>query len=246
MDFLNASARASWGFIRNQDDEYGVKVVAEEAISLKWQVDDYAYSIPANFRRLKALGYATREDLVRFFEFLPALVEVTDYDLDEIASLLNAVSPRLAGPERFSPSELKAVARAWMDDMHEYCNIVHSLSALDPVQAEFMLALRRFRRANPWLGQNLTEDDYFDYLQPIEGRALFASVRNAPDGRQFFAITHMEGVATASFDPLRLNIPQLAGGGWKLLLRTPSIGSEYTGGELVLHDSMGLLYERGN
>jgi hypothetical protein len=56
----------------------------------------------------------------------------------------------------------------------------------------------------------------------------------------------MEGVATASFDPLRLNIPQLAGGGWKLLLRTPSIGSEYTGGELVLHDSMGLLYERGN
>ena len=32
MDFLNASARASWGFIRNQDDQYGVKVVAEEAI----------------------------------------------------------------------------------------------------------------------------------------------------------------------------------------------------------------------
>ena len=46
MDFLNASARASWGFIRNQDDRYGVKVVAEESISLKWQVDAYAYSKP--------------------------------------------------------------------------------------------------------------------------------------------------------------------------------------------------------
>lgn len=245
MDFLNASARASWGFIRNQDDKYGVKVVAEEAISLKWQVDDYAYSIPANFRRLKALGYATRDDLVRFFEFLPALVEVTDYDLDEIASLLNAVEPQLAGPARFTPSELKTVARAWMDDMHEYCNIVHSLSSLDPVQADFMFTLRRFRRANPWLAQNLSDADYFDYLQPIDGRALFTALRNAPDGRQYFTVTHMEGIATPPFDPLGLDIPQLAGGGWKLLLRTPSIGRDYDGGELVLHDSMGLLYERG-
>jgi hypothetical protein len=81
MDFLNAMARASWGFIRNQDDRYGVKVVAEEAISLKWQVDEYSYSIPGNFRRLKEMGYETREDLARFFEFLPALVEVTEYDL---------------------------------------------------------------------------------------------------------------------------------------------------------------------
>ena len=50
MDFLNATARASWGFIRNQDDRYGVKVVAEEAISLKWQVDEYKYSVPAQFQ----------------------------------------------------------------------------------------------------------------------------------------------------------------------------------------------------
>jgi hypothetical protein len=41
MDFLNAMARGSWGFIRNQDDKYGVKVVSEEAISLNWQVDAY-------------------------------------------------------------------------------------------------------------------------------------------------------------------------------------------------------------
>ncbi|MEL6774489.1 MAG: glucosylglycerol hydrolase, partial [Pseudomonadota bacterium] len=98
MDFLNASARASWGFIRNQDDRYGVKVVAEEAISLKWQVDEYAYSVPGAFTRLKAMGFETRDDLARFLEFLPALVEVTDYDLDVIATLLNAVDPPLRGP----------------------------------------------------------------------------------------------------------------------------------------------------
>jgi hypothetical protein len=98
MDFLNATARASWGFIRNQDDRYGVKVVAEEAISLKWQVDEYGYSVPGSFRRLKELGFETREDLARFIEFLPALVEVTDYDLEDHRALLNAAEPPLAGP----------------------------------------------------------------------------------------------------------------------------------------------------
>jgi hypothetical protein len=42
--------------------------------------------------------------LARFLEFLPALVEVTDYDLDVIARLLNEVEPPLAGPEPFTPS----------------------------------------------------------------------------------------------------------------------------------------------
>ncbi|TCO72772.1 glucosylglycerol hydrolase [Chromatocurvus halotolerans] len=246
MDFLNASARASWGFIRNQDDQYGVKVVAEEAISLKWQVDDYAYSIPANFQRLKALGFETREELVRFMEFLPALVEVTDYALGEIASLLSAVEPPLAGPAPVTPAALKEVARAWMDDMHEYCNVVHSLATLDSAQANFMFSLRRFRRANPWLRDTLMAKDYFDYLQPINGRTVFAAVRHAPDGRQYFTLTHMEGDAAESLDPLSLPIPQLAGDGWELLLRTPSIDADYRGGEIVLHDSMGLMFTRAS
>ncbi len=95
MDFLNAGARASWGFIRNQDDKYGVKIMAEEAISLEWQVDEYSYSMPHAFSRMKALGYDTREDLRRFLKVLPALVEVTDYDLEVIAALLNKVDPPL-------------------------------------------------------------------------------------------------------------------------------------------------------
>ncbi|MEL6207138.1 MAG: glucosylglycerol hydrolase, partial [Pseudomonadota bacterium] len=110
MDFLNAAARASWGFIRNQDDRYGVKVVAEEAISLKWQVDEYAYSIPANFRRLKEMGYETRDQLAVFLEFLEGLVEVTSYDLDQIVRLLNRPEPKLAGPEMFTVQNLKEIA----------------------------------------------------------------------------------------------------------------------------------------
>jgi hypothetical protein len=244
MDFLNATARASWGFIRNQDDRYGVKIVAEESISLKWQVDHYSYSIPGNFERLKDLGYETREDLLRFFEFLPSLVEVTEYDLEEIASLLNAVEPDLAGPRPFTPASLKQVARAWMDDMHEYCNVAHYLSSLDRDQVSFGRRLRDFRRGRPWLRRNLGDGDYFDYLQPINGRTIFACLRHGPEGEQVFVITHMEGNATEEFDPLSLPVPGLEGNGWKVALRTPSIGPDYLGGPLTLHDSMGLIFTR--
>ncbi len=243
MDFLNAMARASWGFIRNQDDRYGVKVVAEEAVSLKWQVDEYSYSVPANFRRLKELGFETREELARFMEFLPALVEVTEYDLEEIARLLNISEPALAGPE-FSVATLKEIARAWMDDMHEYCNVANSLSSLDADQADFCLQVRNFRRARPWLRENYGDSDRFDYLHPIEGRTVFTALRHGPDGEQVFVVAHMEGKPTENIDPLDLPVPGLAGGGWKVALRTPSIGPDYAGGPIILKDAMSLVFER--
>ncbi|EKE45048.1 hypothetical protein OCGS_0743 [Oceaniovalibus guishaninsula JLT2003] len=243
MDFLNATARANWGFIRNQDDRYGVKVVAEEAISLKWQVDEYAYSIPANFRRLKELGFETRADLARFLEFLPALVEVTEYDVDHIVRLLNGVEPPLAGPETYTVAALKGIARAWMDDMHEYCNVASTVSQLDPGQTRFMLNLRNFRRRNGWLRDNLKTDDHFDYLRPVDGKTIFVSHRRGPDS-EVFAITHMEGAETAPFDPLKLPIDGLRGAGWQCVLRTPGLPPDYTAGPIVLRDSTGLIFER--
>ena len=243
MDFLNASARASWGFIRNQDDRWGVKVVAEEAVSLGWQVDGYAYSMPANFRRLKELGFETKEALARFFQFLPALVEVTGYDLEEIARLINVAEPPLAGPAPYSPERLKVVARAWMDDMHEYCNVAHAHSALVPENVAFSHRLRDFRRARGWLRHNLRADDWFDHLRPIDGRTVFAALRHGPDGGDVFMIAHMEGAPTPPLDPLALPVPGL-GDGWKLALKTPGVAADYEGGEIVLHDSHALIFER--
>jgi hypothetical protein len=243
MDFLNAMARASWGFIRNQDDKYGVKVVAEEAISLKWQVDEYRYSVPGSFRRLKQLGFETREELARFLEFLPALVEVTEYDLEEIARLLNASEPPLAGPE-FSVASLKQIARAWMDDMHDYCNVANSLSSLDSEQADFCLQVRNFRRQHPWLRDNYGPNDQFDYLKPINGRTVFTSLRHGPDGQQVFTVAHMEGKRTEDLDPLDLIGPDVARDGWRVALRSPSIGPDYSGGPIILKDSMALVFVR--
>ncbi|WP_043918469.1 glucosylglycerol hydrolase [Jannaschia aquimarina] len=242
MDFLNAMARASWGFIRNQDDRYGVKVVAEEAISLKWQVDEYSYSVPQNFRRLKALGFETRADLARFLEFLPALVEVTEYNLSEITRLLNASEPALAGPSEFTEATLKECARAWMDDMHDYCNVSNSLPSLDADQAAFCLAVRTFRRERPWLRENYGPEDRFDYLQPIEGRTVFTSLRHGPDGERIFTLAHMEGKPTGEIDPLSLPVPGLDRGTWRCALRTPPIGSDYEGGPIDLKDAMALVF----
>ncbi|SOH94011.1 Hypothetical glycoside hydrolase 5 [Monaibacterium marinum] len=244
MDFLNASARASWGFIRNQDDKYGVKVVAEEAISLKWQVDEYSYSLPQSFPRLKAMGFETRDSLARFMEFLPALVEVTDYDLNVIAKLLAEVDPMLDGPRPLTVQVLKEIARAWMDDMHEYCNVARHHSLLSETQTEFNHQLRDFRRARPWLRDNLGDRDRFDYQRPVNGTVLFSSLRHGPDGEQVFMVAHMEGGPTEEFDPLRMPIQGLEGFGWQVALRTTPIGDDFIGGPLSLHDSMGLVYTR--
>ncbi len=243
MDFLNAMARASWGFVRNQDDKYGVKVVAEEAISLNWQINEYSYSIPGNFTRLKELGYETREDLSRFLKFLPALVEVTDYDLEDIARLLNTTEPKLAGPV-YTVESLKEIARAWMDDMHAYCNITHSLGSLDPVQCDYTLGLRKFRQARPWLRENYGPKDHFGYLEPLDGRTVFTALRHGPDGEQVFTVLHMEGKPTTDIDPLRLGIPGTEGFGWECVLRSPGIGADYVSGPIVLKDSMALVFTR--
>ena len=239
MDFLNATARASWGFIRNQDDRWGVKVVAEEAISLGWQVDDYSYSLPASFRRLKALGFATRDELARFFEFLPALVTVTAYDLDQIARLLNVAEPPLAGPQPYSVERLKEVARAWMDDMHEYCNVGHALSSLVPGNVAFSHAVRELRRARPWLRANLGPHDRFDHQRPVDGRTLFTALRHGPDGSALLTVTHMEGAPTPPFDPLAD-----LDGQWRLLLKSPGVAPDYEGGPVILQDSDALIFER--
>ncbi len=245
MDFLNAMARASWGFIRNQDDRWGVKIVAEEAISLNWQVDAYAYSQSGNFTRLKALGYPDRDSLGRFLLVLPALVEATGYDLAVMAKLLNEVEPPLDGPAPYDVAALKRVARAWMDDMHDYCNIWKYVDRLGDAHTEYMLNLRQFRAARPWLAGNYGEGDVFDYRRPLDGAVVFTALRRGPDGSAVYVVAHLEGKPLVDVDPLDFGVPGAGGQGWRVALRSPPIGSDWLGGSLTLHDGMAVLYERG-
>jgi hypothetical protein len=131
-----------------------------------------------------------------------------------------------------------------MDDMHDYCNVSGYIEFLGDAQTRFMMDMREFRIARPWLRRNLGPDDHFDYQSPVAGTTLFRSLRHGPDGEQVYTIVHMEGQPIIDIDPTGLDIPGLEGGGWKVALRTPPIGSDYVGGMIVLRDSMGIVYTR--
>ncbi|MEM6425680.1 MAG: glucosylglycerol hydrolase, partial [Cyanobacteria bacterium P01_D01_bin.128] len=180
MDFINCTMRAPWGFLRNTDDRYGVKVVAEEAGGfLDWQIIPETYDWPELFPRVKAMGFTQLAELRQFVRGLYDAIEETGYDLDEVAQLCERHLGSQAETEgakaeaaaRKSASELqklnvpgkskvlteldvatlKTFAKAFMEDAHEMCNVWLQATVLDSEQVAFNLALRQFRHQHPWL-----------------------------------------------------------------------------------------------
>jgi len=243
MDFVNATMRASWGFIRNVDDRYGVKVVAEESISLHWQVDEAAFQTASNFPRLKELGFDDLDELKRFMRMLDTAVVVTEYDLDAIVRLMRTVEPPLPGPS-LSVETLKAIARAWMDDMHDYCNVSYYEELLNPAQVHFNRVLRQFRLERPWLQNNLRDGDVFERRRPTRGSVVFYGLRHSPDGNeQIFFMANMEG-QPVTLSPLDLPLPNLPREGWQAALTSPGLELDDPMAPVTLHDSDGLLLTR--
>ena len=73
---------------------------------------------------------------------------------------------------------------------------------------------------------------------------MFRSLRHGPKGEQVFAIVHMDGQEVPEFDPVEQDVPGLEGDNWRVAVRTPPIGSDYLGGPIARHDSMGVIYTR--
>ncbi len=246
MDFINASMRAPWSFIRNTDRRWAVKVVSEEKFLLDWVMDEARFSHPDSLPRLKGMGFATLEGLKRFMKALDAAVRMTDYDLDNMAQVMQAVTPPLEGPA-LSAESLFEMAHAWMDDMHALCNVSRYMADADPDQAAFNLAVRKFRRARPWLMDNLRPQDRFSYRYPSEGTIIFYGLRSAPDDReQVFFVANMEGA------PRELNLSQLletmgadpAAQVWKLALSAPGLQVRGTSTPLTLRNGQGAVFTR--
>lgn len=242
MDFINAAMRAPWSFIRNTDDRWGVKVVSEESRFLDWIMTETLFARKVVFPRLKKLGFDGLEELRRFMKSLDNVVRMTDYDLPVMAKLLNAVEPPLPGPT-FSAASLKVIARAWMDDVHELCNVAHYMDDVDAAQAAYNLAVREFRRQRPFLRQNFTPQDHFAYQHPTAGTVLFYGLRHAPDGEQILFLANMEG-APRTLTPLDLPIPNLSHEGWQVALATPGLAVTAVDHPLTLHDSEGVVFIR--
>jgi hypothetical protein len=243
MDFINATMRAPWSFIRNTDDRYGVKIVGEEARFLDWAVTDETYQDETHFRQLKALGFATLAELRRFAQALDQTVQMTGYDLDQMVALLQTLEPPLAGPA-LTVDGLKQMARAWMEDVHHYCNVSHWQDGLDAAYKMHSLAVRKFRRQRPYLAHNLRADEHFDYLHPTEGSVLFYGLRRAPDdSEQLLFVANMEG-APCQLIPANLPIPNLPIDAWQVALVTPGLVVTAVDQPIVLQDSEAVVFVR--
>ena len=160
-----------------------------------------------------------------------------------IVRLLQAVEPPLPGPE-LSVASLKKIARAWMDDMHEYCNVSYFAEDLNPAQTRFNRRLREFRLARPWLRGNLAPEDVFERRAPSEGSVVFYGLRHAPDGdEQVLFVANIEGKAT-TVAPLQLPNNGLTADGWELALAAPGLTVDDVTGPLTLENGQGLVLSR--
>ncbi|MCA9971986.1 MAG: hypothetical protein KC425_17300 [Anaerolineales bacterium] len=242
MDFINASMRAPWSFIRNTDDRWGVKVVSEESRFLDWAVPAPLFARADVFARLKGRGFAERRELRRFMLALDLAVRMTGYHLLGVVRQLNALDPALPGAP-FSVPALKEIARDWMDDVHDLCNVARYAADADPARAAFNLAVREFRRQRPFLRQNFAPTDHLAYLQPMDGSVLFYGRRTAPNGEQLLFVANMEG-APRTVAPTALPIPDLPAAGWRLALATPGLDVAAPADPLTLHDSQGAVFTR--
>jgi hypothetical protein len=233
MDFVNANMRSPWGFIRDTDEEWNVKVVSDESNFLFWQVRDEDFENPAFFQRVKELGFESREQLRTFMNALSAAVDATDYDLDVMAEMLSAMDQPLG--DDLSAADLEAYGYAWMRDIHDFANLSSWHEDQDDERTAFSLDVREFRHDREWLRADLVADeDYFTYRHPTDGTVLYYGFRTAPDGdEQLLFAANMEGVpvtispgslaADAESDE---NAPEIPTDGWEPLLAAPNVDED--------------------
>jgi hypothetical protein len=260
MDFLNASLEIPWGFFRNTDDRYGVKVVSEEVGFLDWEIEPDWYEKPEFFPRLKALGFETLAQLQEFTQALRAAMVETDYDLEavailcqrclgdedgvcEVAALDQLNTSRL--PEfltHLDVPRLKHFALAFMEDGHDSCNVAHARALIDPNTNQFGLDLREFRRQRPWLRANLSGSDRFNRISD-DAHTLFYGHRIEPEiadnrlPQEVVMLAHMGGdpITVTPGDWLQLDLEE-----WQVALASPGLAPDSLQ-TFELKDSEGLL-----
>jgi hypothetical protein len=232
MDFLNAVARAPWGFVRDTDDRYAVKVAAEEAGFLAWQVTPEGFAGSDAFVHLKALGFDDLAVLQRAFRALEAEV-ASGADLMQVAGRVAPLLPGALG-ERPDPGDLKRVAAAFMADAAAWCNVERHAGRIDETAVTFAARVRALRRARPWLaaalragescrlhdppppGHRPGADTASEAQRPASTR--LDALRIAPDASErLWLVANLEGeTIDADLDAAP------ASGPWRVLLASPA------------------------
>ncbi|MEM7737344.1 MAG: glucosylglycerol hydrolase [Deinococcota bacterium] len=242
MDFINATSRAPWAFMRNTDKRYAVKVVAEEGGFFIWQVSAEVFNHADAFTRLKALGFSDLDMLRKFAAALETAVHHAGDDLLQVLALLSAqqdVSDELNLSEAF----LARYARAFMDDLYEYCNVSHYQDSLNLDQCAFNMALRNFRRQHPWLADNLRSDEILA-KRVDDGTTLVYAVRLSEDSsEQVVLLANMEG-EPVTVVPREVLPESVEPDGWQVAVAAPGVKVSDLHTAVYLKDSEGVLFYR--
>jgi hypothetical protein len=240
--------RAPWGFVRDTDHEWNVKVVSEESNFVFWQLRPEAFRDPEQFRRLKRLGFESRAGIETFMRALAGAVDATDHDLEATAAMVSAVDQPLG--DDLSAADLREYADAWMRDVHEFANLSHWLDAQDDERTAFDLAVREFRHERPWLRADVdfAAGEAFGYRHPTDGTVLYYVLRESPAGdEQVLFAGNMEGVPVeVSPSVLAAEIDALDAdtGGWDVALAAPDVRRRHGGSAFTVDNGQAVVWTR--
>ena len=263
MDFLHANHRAPWGFVRDTDPVWNVKVVAEEAPWIDWHVPEGAFAAGDDFPRLKALGFETRGELRWFARTLDSLVDATGYDVDTIAELLSVQGTPMG--DDLDAADLQRFSFAWSADVSEYFVLDRWLDDQDDDRTAFDRAVREFRQERPWLREDVAPErgEAFGYRHPTEGTVLYYALRRDPeDDEDLLVACNVEGTPVeVDVDGLLAEVrADLVGepaaataddsppfdGGWRVALAPPDLDTEPNeeGGAVTLETADAIVWRR--
>jgi hypothetical protein len=241
MDFTHANMHAPWDFVRDTDDTWNLKVVAEAAYFVDWRVPAERYERLGNFTRLKELGFEHRDALHQFVHALAGAVEMTEYDIDQMATILSTLDVPFADGG-LTPADLDEFGLAWMRDVADFCNLSNWTDELAPEDAAFGRTVRAFRHDRPWLRDDLDDEAVFDYLHPTDGTVCYYGLRTDPGGsEQLLFVANMEGRET-TVTPTEL--VDATDEGWECVLSTAGLDDPAADSPVVLADSEAVVFSR--
>ncbi len=177
MDFVQANVAAPWLFMRNTDEQWGLKVVSEEALFVNWFLDEEKYKKDFAFRRLKNTRFQQFIHLKNFINDLPSIVKITNYDWDEMLKVINVFAPDRY-PIFSHKSELQQFANNFMEDAHDFCNVFYYQNQVE--SADYFLFLRKLKQRNLWLRKNLCQKSKIEQLY-YYGATVYCIERAHPE-----------------------------------------------------------------
>ncbi len=231
MDFLQANVAAPWMFMRNTDDEWGLKIIAEEANFFHWFISEKQFKKNNLFKSLKNTGLDNYFLLKNFITDLPQIVKLCDYKWEDMLAIIK-LKGRGYYPIFKTKSELQFFAKNYMEDVHNFCNVSHAEKDFSKnVSSELFFQIRKFRKRNSWLSKNLLQEDTLQII-PKYGAIVYQICRKNIETNETWAFyANMEG------DKITLQTPDNQG----IIFKTNNFISDKN--EMILSNSEAVIFK---